>query len=82
MIKLSIVVVLVTALITARAQDKEIWIEGKVVDIGTGKGIKANIRYKSLPTGGINGSFRDSVYRFSIFGVSRYEVTAEVNGYI
>ena len=81
-----IVIVLVTALITsvitAKAQDKEIWIEGKVVDVGTGKAMKANIRYKSLPTGGITGSFHDSVYRFSIFGSSRYEVLAEVDGYI
>jgi len=60
----------------------EIWIEGKVLDVGTGKGIKANIHYKSLPTGGINGSFKDSVYRFSIFGSSKYEVAAEVDGYI
>lgn len=82
MIKVQIVIVLATALTTARAQDKEIWIEGKVVDVGTGKGVKANIHYKSLPTGGITGSFRDSVYRFSIFGSSRYEVSAEVNGYI
>lgn len=90
MIKLQITIVLITALIallvapsiTVRAQDKEIWIEGKVVDVGTGKGVKANIHYKSLPTGGITGSFRDSVYRFSIFGSSRYEVTAEVDGYI
>jgi len=60
----------------------EIWIEGKIVAVGTGKGIKANIRYKSLPTGSINGSFRDSVYRFSIFGSSKYEVSAEMDGYI
>jgi len=68
--------------ITYGQNDKEIWIEGKVVDVGTGKGIKANIHYKSLPTGGINGSFKDSVYRFSIFGSSKYEVAAEVDGYI
>src|ERR1044071_3642412 len=83
MIKLRILTVLLVALISsAYAQDKEIRIEGKVVDVGTGKGIKANIHYKSLPTGGITGSFRDSVYRFSIFGSSKYEVSAEVDGYI
>lgn len=82
MIKIQIIIVfLVTALIS-NAQDGEIWIEGKVVDVGTGKGVVANIRYKSLPTGGINGSFKDSVYRFSIFGSSKYEVAAEVDGYI
>jgi len=83
--KLRITIVFVVALITAHAQsavDGEIWIEGKVVDVGTGKGVKANIRYKSLPTGGITGSFRDSVYRFSIFGSSKYEVAAEIDGYI
>jgi OOP family OmpA-OmpF porin len=64
------------------ALESEIWIEGKVIDVGTGKGVKANIHYKSLPTGGITGSFRDSVYRFSIFGSSKYEVSAEVDGYI
>ena len=81
--KLQITILLVGALISAKAQVAgEIWIEGKVVDVGTGKGVKANIRYKSLPTGGITGSFRDSVYRFSIFGSSKYEVSAEVDGYI
>lgn len=70
---------------TAFAQtpvEGEIWIEGKVVDVSSGKGIKAKIRYKSLPTGGITGSFNDSTYRFSIYGSSKYEVTAEVDGYI
>jgi len=82
--KLYIIIVFVAALITAKGQgvEGEIWIEGKVVDVGTGKGVKANIHYKSLPTGGITGSFRDSVYRFSIFGSSKYEVSAEVDGYI
>jgi outer membrane protein OmpA-like peptidoglycan-associated protein len=85
MIRHAITFVLVVALIsTGRSQavDGEIWIEGKIVDVGTGKGIKATIRYKSLPTGGITGSFRDSVYRFSIFGSSKYEVSAEIDGYI
>jgi OOP family OmpA-OmpF porin len=83
--KLNITIVLVLALITVHAQsvvEGEIWIEGKVIDVGTGKGVKANIRYKSLPTGGITGSFHDSTYRFSIFGSSKYEVAAEVDGYI
>jgi outer membrane protein OmpA-like peptidoglycan-associated protein len=77
----SITIVLVIALIS-NSYAQEIWIEGKVIDVGTGKGIKADIRYKSLPTGGITGSFRDSVYRFSIFGSSKYEVSAAVDGYI
>jgi OOP family OmpA-OmpF porin len=60
----------------------EIAIKGKAIDISSGNGVKANISYKSLPTGGITGRFRDSVYSFSIFGASRYEITAELDGYI
>src|SRR5205809_77336 len=60
----------------------EIVIKGKAIDISTGKAIKANISYKSLPTGGITGRFLDSIYSFSIFGASRYEISAELNGYI
>lgn len=60
----------------------EIVIEGKVIDISTNKGLKAVIRYKSLPTGGITGNFNDSTYKFSIFGASKYQVTAELQGYI
>jgi outer membrane protein OmpA-like peptidoglycan-associated protein len=60
----------------------EITIRGKVVDISNGKAIKANISYKSLPTGGITGRFNDSTYSFSIFGSSRYEITAELPNYI
>lgn len=83
MMKFQIVIVCLFAALVARGQVQgEIWIEGKVMDVGTGKGIVANIHYKSLPTGGINGSFKDSVYRFSIFGSSKYEVAAEVDGYI
>jgi outer membrane protein OmpA-like peptidoglycan-associated protein len=78
--KFPIAIILVA--LTSTAYSQEIWIEGKVTDVGTGKGVKANIHYKSLPTGGITGSFKDSVYRFSIFGSSKYEVSAEVDGYI
>jgi OOP family OmpA-OmpF porin len=60
----------------------EIIIRGKVIDISSGKAAIASINYKSLPTGGITGRFKDSTYSFSIFGASRYEVTAEVPGYI
>lgn len=81
-LQITIAIAFAFAVITTYAQDQEIWIEGKIVDVGTGKGVKANIRYKSLPTGGITGSFRDSVYRFNIFGASKYEVSAEVDGYI
>src|ERR1700755_3713701 len=77
-----LVVFLFTFVISKGQVDGEIWIEGKVVDVGTGKGIISNIHFKSLPTGGITGSFKDSVYRFSIFGSSKYEVSADVEGYI
>lgn len=60
----------------------EITIKGRVVDISSGKGVKANISYKSLPTGGIKGKFIDSTYAFSIFGSSRYEIMAELPNYI
>lgn len=60
----------------------EITIHGKVIDISSGKAAIASINYKSLPTGGISGRFKDSTYSFSIFGASRYEVTAEIPGYI
>jgi OOP family OmpA-OmpF porin len=60
----------------------EIIIKGRVIDIASGKAIKANISYKSLPTGGISGQFNDSTYSFSIFGSSRYEITADLPNYI
>jgi OOP family OmpA-OmpF porin len=67
---------------TCQAGAGEITIKGKVVDISSGKAIKANISYKSLPTGGIKGKFNDSTYAFSIFGSSRYEIMAELPNYI
>lgn len=68
---------------SANAQvEGEIIIEGKITSVADGKGIRARIRYKSLPTGGITGSFQDSTYSFSIFGSSRYEIVAELQGYI
>lgn len=63
------------------AQYAEMTAEGKVVDARTRKGVKANVRYSSLPTGSITGKFYDSTYSFSIFGTARYEITAEAKGY-
>jgi len=68
--------------LTGQSIEGEIVIHGRVIDIASGKAAIASINYKSLPTGGIKGRFRDSTYSFSIFGASRYEVTAEIPGYI
>lgn len=63
------------------AQDEEILAEGKVTDSRTGRGIKANIRYSSIPTGGISGRFADSTFSFPIFGTAKYQITAEAKDY-
>jgi OOP family OmpA-OmpF porin len=62
-------------------QPPEFLAEGKVVDVRTNKGIKASIRYSSIPTGSIYGKFNDSTFTFQIFGTARYKVTAEASGY-
>ena len=66
---------------SANAQANEILAEGKVSDSRTGKGIKANVRYSSIPTGGITGRFNDSTFSFPIFGTAKYQITAEAKGY-
>lgn len=66
----------------ALAQVKEIPISGKVINLATGKGIKARITYKSLPTGGLTGSFSDSSFRFTVFGTAKYQITAEAEGFL
>jgi OmpA-OmpF porin, OOP family len=67
--------------ILSGAQSGEMVASGKIIDARTHKGIRANVRYNSLPTGSISGKFSDSVYSFSIFGTARYQITAEANGY-
>lgn len=64
-----------------RAQDDAMLAWGKVLDATTHKGISANIRYSSMPTGSIYGRFIDSTFSFPIFGVVKYEITAEAKGY-
>lgn len=54
---------------------------GKVLDATTQKGVEANIHYSSIPTGSIYGRFQDSTFSFPIFGVVRYQITAEAKGY-
>ncbi|SKC82815.1 OmpA family protein [Ohtaekwangia koreensis] len=74
-----ILVILVTH--TLYAQNDAISAEGKITDSRTGKGIKANIRYSSIPTGSIFGRFNDSTFSFSIFGTAKYQITAAAEGY-
>jgi outer membrane protein OmpA-like peptidoglycan-associated protein len=66
--------------LAAHAQD-EIVAQGKISDSRTGKGIKATIRYSSIPTGGISGRFNDSTFSFPIFGTAKYQITAEAKDY-
>lgn len=54
---------------------------GKILDATTHKGIEANIHYSSIPTGSIYGRFIDSTFSFPIFGVVKYQITAEAKGY-
>lgn len=63
------------------SQDSDIKAEGKVRDARTGKGVKAMIRYSSIPTGSIFGRFNDSSFVFSIFGTAKYQITATAEGY-
>ncbi|MBT1706257.1 OmpA family protein [Chryseosolibacter indicus] len=65
----------------AIAQEGTLQAEGKVTDVRTKKGIKASIRYSSVPTGSITGRFNDSTFSFQIFGTAKYQVTAEASGY-
>jgi OOP family OmpA-OmpF porin len=72
---------LILVAVTLSAQDSEITAEGKITDSRTNKGIKSNIRYSSIPTGGIFGRFSDSTFSFPIFGSSKYQITVEAKGY-
>ncbi len=65
-----------------QAQTPEITARGKITHALTGKGVKAMITYKSMPTGGISGRFNDSTYSFLIFGTARYLILAQAKGYI
>jgi OOP family OmpA-OmpF porin len=63
-------------------QSSEITVQGKVKQSITGKGIVAKVFYKSYPTGSLSGTFNDSTFSFSIFGSSKYFVTAEAPDHI
>ena len=66
---------------SAYGQSSDIQAKGKITDSRTGKGLKANIRYSSIPTGSIFGRFNDSTFSFSIFGTAKYQITASAEGY-
>jgi OOP family OmpA-OmpF porin len=77
-----LVAIIIHCSLLAFSQSGEITAEGKVVDAVTHRGIKAKIFYKSYPTGGITGRFNDSTFSFPIFGSSKYQITADAEGYI
>jgi len=79
--KLVYSIILATIVTSVHAQADEILAQGKVSDSRNGKGVKANIRYSSIPTGGITGRFNDSTFSFAIFGTAKYQITAEAKGY-
>lgn len=66
---------------TLCAQDDAMVALGKVLDATTHKGVQASIHYSSIPTGSIYGRFQDSTFSFPIFGVVKYQITAEAQGY-
>src|SRR5579871_867301 len=70
------------AFLMVHGQSDEIAVKGKAKQTISGKGVVADIAYKSYPTGGLSGSFHDSTFSFSIFGSSKYQVTATAAGYI
>lgn len=79
---ISLVALLMLAALSTFAQEPTITAEGKVIDALTHKGVKARIQYKSIPTGSITGRFNDSIFSFSIFGSSKYQIVASADGYI
>jgi outer membrane protein OmpA-like peptidoglycan-associated protein len=66
----------------AHSQNSEITVSGKITELISNKGIKSKIVYKSYPTGSISETFYDSIFSFSIFGSSKYVITAEAAGHI
>lgn len=54
---------------------------GKITD-PSGKAVVASIKYKSIPTGSLFGSFKDSVYSFTMFGSAKYQVSVNAEGFV
>jgi OmpA-OmpF porin, OOP family len=80
-VKLLIIVIAVFYSSVTLGQVSDMIAQGKVTDALTNKGVKAAIRYSSVPTGSITGKFNDSTFSFPIFGDAKYKVTAEAAGY-
>lgn len=81
MLKNTLLLALLAAAGTLCAQDDAMVAWGKVLDATTHKGVQASIHYSSIPTGSIFGRFQDSTFSFPIFGVVKYQITAEAQGY-
>ena len=81
MLKNALLLALICTASHVCAQDDAMIAWGKVLDATTHKGIEAHIRYSSIPTGSIYGRFTDSTFTFPIFGVVKYQITAEAQGY-
>ena len=78
---ISVFLVVFTSAFTVSYAQDEILAQGKITDSRTSKGVKANVRYSSIPTGSIFGRFSDSTFSFPIFGTAKYQITAEAKGY-
>jgi OOP family OmpA-OmpF porin len=63
------------------AQAPEVIVKGNITDARTGKGVKANVRYSTIPMEGIKGRFSDSTFSFPIFGSAHYQITTSAEGY-
>jgi outer membrane protein OmpA-like peptidoglycan-associated protein len=76
--------ILLLLLIThfAASQSSEIVVKGKVMQAISRKGVVAKVVYKSYPTGSLTQTFNDSIFSFSIFGSSKYLVTAEAPDHV
>jgi outer membrane protein OmpA-like peptidoglycan-associated protein len=81
-VKCVIAICFVFLAFVAHAQTSDISAEGKVTNMVSGKGVKAKIFYKSLPTGSITGRFNDSTFSFLIFGTAKYLILAEAPGFL
>jgi OmpA-OmpF porin, OOP family len=77
----TLLVLALSFVICSAYSQEEIHALGKITDSRTGKGVKANIRYSSIPTGSIFGRFSDSTFTFPIFGTAKYQITASAEGY-
>jgi len=68
--------------LSAYAQDDDARVAwGIVTDAATQKPIKAQIQYSSIPSGSITGRFNDSTFSFTFFGLAKYKITAQAEGY-